>query len=166
MTIQNSKFKIQNSSTGFTLIEILIYTVLTSLIIGGFLVVVYQIIESNSNLTNKIIVEQEADFLFHKIKWVLIGISSINNPLLGISGSILSVNKINSLENPFIFDLDSGSVRLKRGSSSPATLNSQNVIISNLSFDYLPAGLGALEAIKVSLTVNGKNFTDTIYLRK
>jgi len=158
--------KIQNSLRGFTLIETLIFITLTSIIIGSSLVIVYQIIESNNVVSNKILVEQEVDFLFQKIKWVLIGVVNINNPSIGLTSPTLSVNKVNSNQNPFIFNLELSGVWLKRGLDSSVILNSQNVTITNLSFEYLPANAGAFEAIKVNLTANGKNFTNIIYLRK
>jgi len=156
----------QATSTGFTLIETIIYIGLTTLIIGSLLTVVYQIVESTTAVAKKVMLEQEVNFLFQKIKFVLMNNQNINTPVLGTSGTILSVNKINSLENPFIFDLDSGNIRLKRGLNNPIILNSQNITISNLSFEYIPASLGVFEAIKVSMTINAKILIHSMYLRK
>ncbi|MEK7463426.1 MAG: hypothetical protein AAB621_03650 [Patescibacteria group bacterium] len=151
---------------GLTLIETIIYTALVFIIISGFLIAVYQILESNNALYNKIITEQEANFLLRKFSWAVSGVSSINLPAVGASGSVLSVNKINFSENPLIFDLNASDIRLKRGSNEPAILNNQNVKINSLIFQRLAAVGSAPEAIKINLTVDAQLFSTTIYLRK
>ena len=151
---------------GFTLIEVLIYVALISIIIGGSLTVVYQILETNSGVYNKIIIEQEANFLLQKIRWTMTGVSTINSPGVGATSSSLSVNKINFSENPVIVDLSSSTARMKRGSGQPAVLNSQNVVVENLVFQHLASSSSIPEAIKINITVSKKAFTTTIYLRK
>ena len=59
---------------GLTLIETIIYTALVFIIISGFLIAVYQILESNNALYNKIITEQEANFLLRKFSWAVSGV--------------------------------------------------------------------------------------------
>lgn len=151
---------------GFTLVETIIYTALISIIIGGALVTVYQVLESNNALYNKIIVEQEANFLLRKFAWALSGVSSINLPVVGATSSVLSINKINFPENPLVFDLNATDIRLKRGSQEPVILNAQNVKITNLVFQHLASVGSGPEAIKINLTVDSQTFSTVIYLRK
>jgi len=151
---------------GFTLVETIIYTALISIIIGGALVTVYQVLESNNALYNKIIVEQEANFLLRKFAWALSGVSSINLPVVGATSSVLSINKINFPENPLVFDLNATDIRLKRGSQEPVILNAQNVKITNLVFQHLASVGSGPEAIKINLTVDSQTFSTIIYLRK
>jgi len=151
--------------TGFTLIETLIYAALISFIIGGSLIVVYQILKTNSNVYNKIIVEQEANFLLQKIRWTMTGVSTINSPAVGATSSTLSINKINFSRNPIIIDLNSNNMRMKSSSSQPFVLNSQNVTVQNLVFQHLAASSSIPEAININLTVSARQFSTTIYLR-
>ncbi|MDP3052025.1 MAG: hypothetical protein Q8N42_00795 [bacterium] len=151
---------------GFTLIETIVYTALVSIIMVGALVAVYQVLESNDALYNKIITEQEANFLLRKFAWAASGISAINLPTVGATSSVFSVNKINFSENPLVFDLNATDVRLKRGTKEPAILNTQNVKIKNLVFQHLAAAGNAPEAIKINLTVGTQSFSTIIYLRK
>ncbi len=154
------------STTGFTLIETIIYMALISIIIAGALITVYQVLESSNALYNKIITEQEANFLLRKFAWVTSGVSTINLPPAGATSSVLSVNKTNFSENPLILDLNANNVRLKRGSKEPAILNTQNVKIKNLIFQHLASVGDAPEAIKINLTIDTQSFSTTIYLRK
>lgn len=151
---------------GFTLIEILIYSALMAMIISGSLIAAYQIIESSNNIQNKIIIEQEANFLLSKIRWALVGATTINIPTIGLASSTLSMNKANYSENPIIFDLNSNNLRIKQGSGNPAILNNQNVAVNNLIFEHLAANGNGPEGLKINITVNNKLFTATIYLRK
>ena len=150
---------------GFTLIEVLIYSALIAMIISGSLIAVYQIIEGSDSIQNKIIMEQEANFLLSKIRWALTGATAINIPTIGLASSTLSINKANYSENPIVFDLNSNNLRIKQGSGNPAILNNQNIAINNLIFEHLTAS-AAPEGLKISLTVNNKLFTTIIYLRK
>ena len=119
---------------GFTLIEVLIYSALIAMIISGSLIAVYQIIEGSDSIQNKIIMEQEANFLLSKIRWALTGATAINIPTIGLASSTLSINKANYSENPIVFDLNSNNLRIKQGSGNPAILNNQNIAINNLIF--------------------------------
>lgn len=151
---------------GFTLIETVIYTALISIIIAGALVAVYQVLESSNALYNKIVAEQEANFLLRKFAWALSGVSDISLPPAGASGSVLLVNKINFSENPLVFDLNATDIRLKQGSKEPAILNSQSVKINNLVFEHLAAVGSGPEAIKINIAVDTQSFSTIIYLRE
>lgn len=151
---------------GFTLIEVLIYSALIAMIISGSLIAVYQIIEGSNSIQNKIITEQEANFLLSKIRWALTGATAIDIPAIGLASSTLSINKANYSENPIVFDLNSNNLRIKQGSGNPAILNSQNIAINNLIFEHLAASGSGPEGLKINITINNKLFTTTIYLRK
>lgn len=154
------------SIKGFTLIEVLIYSALIAMIISGSLIAVYQIIEGSNSIQNKIITEQEANFLLSKIRWALAGATAIDIPAIGLASSTLSINKANYSENPIVFNLNSNNLRIKQGSGNPAILNSQNIAINNLIFEHLAAGGSGPEGLKINITINNKLFTTTIYLRK
>ena len=59
-------FMKSENSLGFTLIEMLIYLALFSMIMGGAIVATYQIIQTTQALQTHILDQQEADFMFHK----------------------------------------------------------------------------------------------------
>ena len=151
---------------GFTLIETIIYAALFSLIIGLVIGAVYNIIEGSEDLQKNIITDAEAHFLSRKIEWALTGVSAINAPASGLTGTSLSVNKIGYAQNPVVFDLDSNNLRIKKGLANPVILNSGNVTVSDLQFEHLAAGLYRPAAIRVNFKVNGEPFRTTIHLRK
>lgn len=155
-----------NKNKAFTLIETIIYAALFSVIIGLTIGAVYNIIEGSDDLQKNIIADAEAHFLMRKIGWVLTGVSAINLPVSGATGASLSVDKTSYSQNPVVFDLDSGNMRIKKDIGSPVILNNANITVSDLEFQHLAAGLYRPAAIKVSFKVNGEPFSTTIYLRK
>ena len=163
MKIDNCKLKIIR---GFTLIETIIYIALFSIIISLVIGAVYQIIQGSEDLQKNIVAEAEAHFLMRKTEWALAGVSAINSPASGLTGATLSVDKVNYSQNPIVLDLDSGSLRIKKGLGDPIILNSANVTISDLQFQHLAAGLYRPAAIRVSFKVNGEPFSTVISLRK
>ena len=165
-------YKLRNflSLTGFTLIETLLYAILISGIIGGSLVSVYGLLEGSDKLNDRVVIEEEANFLLKKIEWGLSSVDAIIEPVIqppapNATSSTLTILKIGSLDN-ITFDLDSGNIRLKRGANAPVSLNTERATIASLSFEHI-APIGARpRAIKTSLNINGKPYTMLLYMRK
>ena len=157
-----------SKNRGFTLIEVVIYLALFTIIIGGGMVSTYSIIESTNAGSNQVTLQEEANFLLRKVDWALIGASSVS---VIISPPTLIVTKTGL--PTLLFDLNSSNLRLTRGGASPVILNSSNTKVSNLSFTHITGG-GKPDAITTTFTLttaqNGRNtsqiFTTTKYLRK
>ncbi|MDP2788457.1 MAG: prepilin-type N-terminal cleavage/methylation domain-containing protein [bacterium] len=145
---------------GFTLIEMTIYTALFSIMMGGLVVTAYQLIESTSDLGQKVAIQEEMNFISKKIDWALTGVSNINTPTSGISNK-LSVDKINFSDNPIVieFNTTSGDIEFCTNSCSSNTdftsLTTKNITVNNLTFEYLPANGGSSGGVKVTITING-----------
>ncbi len=157
-------------SQGFTLIETLIYLALFAIVIGGGMIAVYQIIQSTDATNNKVIVQEEANFLLRKINWALTGATAVSVP----SGTNLLVTKPISGTNVVLsFNLTGSNLTLQRDSGTVAVLNSSSLKISAVSFTKTSVS-GQPDAIIAAFTLtsalNGRNdtenFTTTKYLRK
>ena len=158
----------KKNSTGFTLIEIVIYLALFSIIIGGGMIAVYEIIQSADAGENQVILQEEANFLLRKIDWALTGATSV-----AVTSFPQTFSVTKSGLPTLLFDYNSSNLRLKRGSSSAVILNSSSITVSNLSFVKTVVS-GKPDAITTTFTLttaqNGRNtsqvFTTTKYLRK
>ena len=152
---------------GFAIIEVVVYLALFSIIIGGGMVAVYQIIQSTDAGENQVILQEEANFLLRKINWSLTGADTVDVP----SSTSLSVDKPGM--PTLLFDLNSSNLRLKTGSDPAVILNSESISVSGLSFSKTVSS-GKPDAIATAFTLttvqNGRNmsqeFTTTKYLRK
>jgi type II secretory pathway pseudopilin PulG len=150
---------------GFTLIETLLYIALFALVMGGFMVATYQVIASTTRTQEKVQVQEEGDFLLHKIDWALTGASVIELPAVGATGDVLKVqNGGVTLE----FGLASGHLQLKRDSGAFANLNSDNVTVTDLNFSHSDIdGVGGKPGnVAAGFRVEGQYFETLKYLRQ
>ncbi len=139
---------------GFTLIEVIIYIALFSIVIGGGMIAAYEIIQSTDSGTNHVIVEEEANFLLRKINWALSGATS---PLSSLPASSLTVTKSGT---PYIFDLNSNNLRINN-----IILNSSSIKVSNLTFSS-PGSNGVTTSFTLTTQQNGKNITESFFTTK
>lgn len=159
-------------STGFTLLETLIYLALFAVIIGGVIAAVYNIVEASGRNQTKVQAQEEANFLLGKINWALTGANGVT---VVPSPPSLTVNKYNFGANPLVFDLNGAKLRLKEGSGTAADLNSDSIQVVNLVFQDIPAVNGKPEGVEATFTfrtltpngaVTNQDFEITKYLRK
>jgi hypothetical protein len=154
------------SQQGTTLIELLIYIMLTAFIISSVLVSAYQILQSADSLDSKNKTEAEADFILRKIEWALSDVNTIDSPAAGNSSSTLLISRINYPNNPIVFSLSNNSVTIKENGSAAVALSSQAISISNLIFQHVAAIGSVPEAIRASFSINSNPYQTTIYLKK
>lgn len=134
------------NSAGTTLIEILIYIALFSIVMAGGTVGAYQVIQSSNRTSDKNILEQDANFILRKMDWALTGATLLvipNPQKLVVTTSSSSVT----------FTL-SGADFQKDG----APLNSSRIKISNLSF----AAPSATGKPGVTMKFTAKTFDDKL----
>lgn len=119
---------------GFTLIEVLIYSAILVIILGGILVTFYSILGTSDSLRYRIELVENSKFLEQKFRWAITGAAQIDSPVIGGTSATLSLNKP-GVANPLIFDLDNGMVRIASGSETPIPLTNSFVIVTSLSFE-------------------------------
>ncbi len=166
--------------TGFTLLEVVIYLALFSIILSGAIVTTVTIIDTTRRLDEKIMVQEEANFLLRKIAWVLSGLELITAPAAGaesnfpgLSTASFCVNKINFSGNPVeIYVSDSKMFLRTGGCGSGGTiwqLNTDNLGIASSTFEHF-AGPGSSkpEGLRAAFTFTNSTqyFEITKYLRK
>jgi prepilin-type N-terminal cleavage/methylation domain-containing protein len=142
---------------GFTLIEMVIYMALFSIIMGGLIVTVFQLVQSSEKLTSKDIVQGEINFVLKKLDWTLIGASSIS-----VSADKKTLTVTNN-SNSYVFKLENKKIKL-----NGADLTTSNVEVTNLVFNKIntdPSGVSVDLKIKELNSSNEASTTYTKYLR-
>ncbi len=172
------------TNNGFSLIEVLIYLGLFSLIMSGIIISAFQIFQGSGRTQTKIAVQEEGNFLLAKINWIATGLQpfgGITTPALSASGPTLAVIKTDPLvPNPVCLTLNSGKIQFKKDGTSCSSLtgfsdlNNSNVTVNSLTFDHQGSS-GGPEYVKVTFSLSSKtasgqsysqDFTTTKYLRK
>lgn len=159
-----------NFQKGFTLLEMMIYVALFSLIMTGTFVVAFQLITNSERTNARVVIQEEGNFLLRKISWALSGASSITSPSATLTtSSTLIVNKYGFSANPITIRYNSvnGSIEIQEGAGNPFyPLTSDGVVVSSLEFTYIPEVGSAPLGVQASTTMNGISFTITKYIRK
>ncbi|MDE2399790.1 MAG: prepilin-type N-terminal cleavage/methylation domain-containing protein [Patescibacteria group bacterium] len=160
------------SKKGFTLIEVIIYIALFSLLMGTALVAAYQLIDGSGKLSTKNTTQEEGNFVMRKIDWALTGVQSITTPSSGTTNNLV-VNKYDG--NTITIDLTGTNpkkIEIKESTNGNAFLPiiTDNVSISNLQFTYLAPTGSAPIGITATFTITKDGvdfpFTITKYIRK
>ncbi len=141
---------------GFTLIEVLLYLAMLSV----FIVVISSFWQGLMDITEKgkamNTVNTEGQFIMTKILQGIRESESINAPIAGNSALTLNVTFLDVSKNPTIIEFNSGNLRLSEGITPFASLNSGEVVVSNVSFTN-NTGLNSKGLVRVQFTVNYKN---------
>ena len=149
--------KENENNSGFTLIEIIIYLGLFSIVVGGFLLITYGLVQGSGQSQSKAALNEEMAFLLGKIEWALTGASSLQVQVP--SPSVLEISP------GVTFTFDSGAQTL---SFSSVQLNSDSVTVTNLTFtEYTAAEKPDGIAIEFTLSNLNEsvNASSTKYLR-
>jgi hypothetical protein len=158
-----------NYNKGFTILEMVIYIALFSIIIGGGMTAAYQIIGGGYADTNHVILQEEANFLMRKIDW------AVSDNAASVTGSRLEVTK-NS--QPYTFNYcNSKELTIEKGtgkncSNNPTLLNPISIIVTKTGATPIFQQTGSKIVVSFTLTTkqNGRNssedFTTTKFLRK
>lgn len=154
-----TKYKI---SSGFTLIETIIYIALLSIIMSGALITSYQLIDGASTLDSKATTQEEGNFVLRKINWALTGAQVIATPIAGCN-SALAVSKYDGTS--IAIRLSSGKVEISESGVGGAYLpiTTENASTTCLKFQLI--GLNPV-GITATTTINGIDFVITKYIRK
>lgn len=145
---------------GFTLLEVLIYIALFSVLIGGAIVAGYNLLESGNRNETAVAIQEEGNFLNRKINWALTGATSVT------ASSPTTLTVVRSDLGTLVFTASAGSLTLTRGSATPTTLNSAAFSIDNLAFAVTPAQGGLPASVVVNFSIQGRPFTFGRYLRQ
>jgi len=159
-----------NYQKSFTLIELLLYvsiiwTVILSM--AGFLFLLMQSRVKNQTIAE---IEQQGIQVVQIITQVGRNAEAINSPSQGTSASSLSFDVVAAANDPTVFDLSTGTIRITEGTGSPVSLTNSRITASDLTFQNLshPSTPGTIR-IQFTLTYNNPsgrneyNYNKTFY---
>jgi type II secretory pathway pseudopilin PulG len=131
------KFNILDSRQGFTLIELLLYVSIVGMMILSVSALLPLLMQSRVKNQTISEVAQQGTQAMQIITQTIRNSTVINSPTIGASASSLSVDTITAGNNPTVFDLSSGVLRIKEGTDSAVSLTNSRVVVSSLTFQNL-----------------------------
>lgn len=136
------------SEKGFTLIELLIYSGILVIVLTFTGEYLYSIGQARINNTARVEVSQAAQLVINKTKLDITNSSEIINP----TGSESSPSLILIADEGLINYSLVGNDLIRKVDDNPDKLNSNQVIISNLSFNKV-ANLGGTVTVQIKFTI-------------
>ena len=137
---------------GFTLIELLLYVSLAAIFLIGLSVFLHASFQTRNKNQVMAEVDQQGIQVAQLITLALRNATEINSPTAGTSAAVLSITTPMSANNPTVFDLSSGVIRITEGSSPAEELTNSQVTSSSLNFQNLSRP-GTPGNIKISFTL-------------
>lgn len=165
-----NNFKIKICAKGFTLVELLLYVGISSVIL--FVISMFLGAMLQSQVKNQAIleVEQQGMQVLYTMTRVIRNADSVSSPTIGSSGSSLTIATSDPLTNPSIFSVSNGSLLMTEGVNSPVALNNNQVTVSDFNIENLSRA-GTAGTVKIQFKISyinpsGRNeydFSKTFY---
>ena len=127
------------SYKGFTLVEMLLYIALSSSILLITVVFLAALLDVSVSNQVKSEINQQGAVAITVLSQTIRNAKGIVTPAPGATSSSISIATIKASTSPTIFDVATGTLRMKEGSSSPILLTSSRVIVSGLIFSNTSA---------------------------
>ena len=153
----NTKSLPRASREGISLIEILLYLSLSSIIMVSSSIFFFKQLEVNNKNNAVMEIEESGSQITRLITQIIRNGTAINSPGQGTSANSLSLATLDPLKDPTIFDLSGGEIRITEGLGAPTTLvNSTKINADSLNFDNFSKNLTP-GIIKINFTLTHKN---------
>ena len=118
---------------GFTLLELLVFAGIFTIVIIGFLTILVAVVRVQSRQYGAADVNQQSQFLLQQFQYYIESSSLVDMPQ-DVPSSALRLRMSASAEDPTIVSLAGGVVYLKRGAGAEQALTSGRVTVSSLVF--------------------------------
>lgn len=153
---------------GTTLIEIIIYVALFSIIITGAFVTSFQLMNSDTRTNQGIVVQEEGNFVVNKLNWAMTGLSPTIIPTVNGTGcnQILTTNKINYPFNPIVFRMNESKIEMSESGGAYTPITTANVKVTCFKAIIIPTNGQSPLGISATTTIDGVDFSTTKYNRK
>lgn len=164
------KYIAHKHTRGFTLIEMLLYIALASILLVVATMFTALILEARIKNQTIAEVEQQGQYIARLITQTIRNAEEVTTPGVGSNSTSLVLDVVAASNDPTTFSLSSGVVRIQEGGSTAVPLSNDRVVVSNLVF-YNYAGTNAPGIVRFSFTVthanpegrNAYSFTKTFY---
>ena len=143
-------------SRGFTLVELIIYIAIASIMFGAIASFVFVLLESrNKNIViNEI--EQQGLFALETITQTVRNAKDINTPALGTDSTSLSIDVVDGSSNPTVFAISNNVINITEGIGSLISLTNSHISATNISFKNL-SRTDTPDIIKIQFTLEYNN---------
>ncbi|MCX6795325.1 MAG: prepilin-type N-terminal cleavage/methylation domain-containing protein [Candidatus Falkowbacteria bacterium] len=145
-----------NQKNGFTLIELMLYVAISSVILLLTSLFLSMLLESRVKNQTIAEVEQQGVQVMQIVTQTIRNANAMGTPANGATSTSLSINTILASTTPTLFDLSGGVVRIKEGTGAVIPLTNSDVTVTGLTF-YNLSRASTPGIIKISFTISSLN---------
>ena len=127
-SIQNFK---QKNHSGFTLIELLLYISISSVLLLILSVFLSSLLHARIKNQTIAEVDQQGTQIMHLLAQTARNAEAITSPGQGATIGSLTLNTLSAVNDPTVFDLSAGAIRITEGVGSPVPLTNSRMIASD-----------------------------------
>ena len=154
----------KHQSTGFTLIEVILYVALLGMLLTGAIMAAFVLADASADNLRKIEIQEEGAYLIQKISWAVTNASSVS---VTNGGSMLTVVKksgpdFSTDDNPIRIYEEENALLMRRSGAEPAPLNMSALAVSD--FEAELQGTGESQILFVTFSLEGTEFSLRRYL--
>lgn len=139
---------------GFTLVEMVLYVSLCSVILLSLSTFMASLLDSRVRSQSIAEVNQQGAQAMHMMTQTIRNGRSVTSPSIGTSSSSLVVITGNALLNPTIFNTASGTLFIKEGSDASIALTNHRVAVSGLLFQNVSSSSSTEKIIRMSFVLD------------
>jgi len=150
------KMDTKKTQEGFTLIELLLYVGISSSILLVSTLFLQSLLESRIKNQTIAEIEQQGLQVMQIITQTIRNAENTISPSVGGSAPSLTLDVTNVTNDPTIFDISSGIIRITEGSGSTISLTNSQITASSLLFENL-SRINTPGIIRVSFTLTHAN---------
>lgn len=147
---------LQKHRSGFTIIELLIYLGIFSIVIMAVGIIVFQTITNKIQSETIQEVGYHAQMIMDKITTSVAGAVSVASPVSGQTGTSVSLVVADPTKTPTVWYVSSGTLYVQEGADQPVAVSSDLVTITDVSFVNV-APVGVPGSIRVTMTIASSN---------
>lgn len=158
------------TNEGFTLVELLLSIGIASTVLSLTSVFLFNLLEAQTKNQSISEVEEQGRIVMQKITRAIGNAEAVTAPTPGASAPSLTLNVVDISDDPTIFDLLAGTLRITEGLGGASPLTNSRVTVSGLTFSNLsrPQTPGVVRFSFTLTTVNDSgrsayNFSKTFY---
>lgn len=144
-----------NCKKSFTLVELVLYLALVSVIVLIAAYFVAVILQSKTKSQSIMEVEEQGAQLLNLVTQTIRNADSINSPSSGDSSGILSIDVDDSSKNPTVFEFSGESLVMTVGAEPSVALSNDKIVFTNARFRNLSrTGTPGIIRIEFTLSTN------------
>ncbi|MDB5189667.1 MAG: hypothetical protein JWL82_624 [Parcubacteria group bacterium] len=154
---------------GFTLLEVIIYLALFSILLGGAVICSFNLFTAAAYGGTRTLLTEESAFMLGKIEQSLSEDVQITEPRSSENADVLRILKAGSQQT---YSLSGTDLVVAEGATPQVVLNASNVTVAKLRFQHAPSGASETLVTVLTLTARSENgmvfthvATSTVFIR-